>query len=171
MIKITGLLAMVLSFGLAGMGLSENLRERIRLLEDMQNMINEVKGRMHYFREPIFQIFQNLEKKGNSRAFSLPIESFTTFCEKGGEIADLWVQTVEEIYGNVPLTKEDREIIAYIGTYLGQSDYENQLMQFQCTEERLARQLEYAREEYQQKGTMYRKAGFFTGVLAAIILL
>ena len=171
MIKLAGLFGIVISFGLAGVGMSEELRERIRLLEEMQNLIAQLKGHMNYFRDPMYQIFQTIEKKGNSRAFLLPGRVLLKIKEKSGEMDVIWAETVKEIYEDTPLTDEDRKILIYMGTYLGQSDYENQLMQFQCTEERLNLQLNQARESYSKKGAMYRKAGFLAGALAAVILL
>jgi len=171
MIKLMGLLGLVVSFGLAGMGMAEELRERIRLLEEIQNLIAELKARMNYFRDPMFTIFQSIEKKGNSKAFLLPGRVLLDFNEKGGEIAVLWAEKAKELYKDTPLTAEDLAVLCYVGTYLGQSDYENQEMQFQCTEERLTCQLNQARASFSQKGSLYRRVGFFAGALAAIVLL
>ena len=171
MLKFLGLMGVVLASGLAGIMKAEELKTRIRLLEDMENLILELKSQMGYFRQPLLQIFEMAALKGDSQAFQLPGACLGGRGEKNAEISQIWPEKARELYGKSPLTSDDLEIICHRGTYLGQTDYENQQMQFRYTEERLSRQLEDAREVYRQKGSMYRKTGFFFGILAALVLL
>ena len=55
-----------------------------------------------------------------------------------------------------------------MGSFIGQTDYENQQMQFSFLETRLQEQLTEAREDCRQKGPMYRRIGFFGGAIAAL---
>ena len=56
--------------------------------------------------------------------------------------------------------------ICHLGSFIGQTNYENQKMQFEYLEKRLE-----AREESRVKGPMYRRIGFFGGAVAALVLL
>ena len=150
---------------------AEELKERTRLLEDMQNLVLELKSQMNYFREPLFVIFGRTAEKSSSKAFQLPFDTLVEFEEKSGEMAEIWSQKACQMYRNTALNSQDQEIIIHIGTYLGQTDYENQQMQFQYTEDRLTRQLTESRLLYQQKGSMYRKTGFFVGIIVSLVLL
>ena len=171
MLKAVGLITMVLAFGAAGIMKSEELKNRIRLLEDVQNMILSLKSHMQYFREPLKILLEKLGKTADSRAFLLLDTCVLNMQKKTGDIGQIWAETTKQIYGMTPLTKEDQEIICQIGGYLGQTDFAGQKIQFECTEERLSQQLEEAREVYGRKGPLYRKIGFLSGAAAALILL
>ncbi|MBQ8563127.1 MAG: stage III sporulation protein AB [Firmicutes bacterium] len=171
MLKAAGLLGLVLAAGLAGMVKAEELKSRIGLLEDFQNLLLSLKSQMNYFREPLYTLFSRTGKKSGSRAFLLPEACLAGLLEKNGEIAQIWAENTRQTYEGTALSEEDKEILCHIGTYLGQTDFANQQMQFQYTEERLAQQLAEAREIYRQKGPMYRRIGFFGGAVAALVLL
>ena len=171
LLKFAGLMCFLAAAGLAGCLKAEELKQRIRLLEELEEMILNLKSQMNYFREPLYSIFEKTGKTSGSRAFLLPAECLNHLRRKNGGIGEIWAQNAEEIYRGTPLTEEDIEIIKFIGTYLGQTDFENQKYQFECTEERLRRQIIQAEETYRQKGPMYRKIGFFGGSLAVLILL
>ena len=69
------------------------------------------------------------------------------------------------------LTAQDLQLVCYPGTFLGQTDCENQARQFQYLETRLQMQLQEAEEVYRTKGPLQRRIGFFTGALLAVVLL
>ena len=171
MIKLAALAGLVLSCGMLGLLKAETLKERIFLLEDFERMILDLRSQMNYFRNPLVEIFKNTEKKGHTAAFSLIGETVQALEEKEGEISQIWAQKVEKLYRATPLTAEDREVLASLGTFIGQSDCENQQIGFQWLENQLHRQMEEARNIYGQKGPMYRRIGFFAGILAGLVLL
>lgn len=171
MLKMIGLIGLVLASGLVGMMKAADLRERIHLLEDFYKMILEMKGQINYFREPLIHIFRKTERKQDSKAFHFLENCRKDLEEKNGEIEEIWEKNISAVYKNTPLIGEDKEIFNYTGTFLGQTDYENQLQQFQYIEERLLNQIEDARQVYRQKGPMYQRVGFFAGAMAAIVFL
>ena len=171
MFKMIGLISLVLASGLAGMMKASELKERIFLLEDFYKMILEMKGQINYFREPLIGIFRKTEQKQDSKAFQ-----FLGLCRKelenqNREISVIWKDNIECMYKKTSLTKEDREIFCYAGNFIGQTDYENQLQQFEYMEKKISHQIEEARRFYRQKGPMYRRIGFFTGGIVAIVFL
>ena len=91
--------------------------------------------------------------------------------QKDAQIARFWPQKVAEIYKDMPLSAADREIFNYLGSFIGQTDYENHLMHFAYMEQRLAAQIEEARKELKSKAPMMRKLGFFLGAIPAVLLL
>ena len=171
MLKMAGLTGMVLSAGLLGILKAEKLTQRIRLLEDFLKMVLDLKGQMNYFRIPLVEIFGKTAKKGQTEAFQLLMLSEFDLREKHGEIKEIWAQNADSIYRNTPLTAHDRDIISELGNFIGQTDFENQKIQFDWIERELEIQLEEARQANRQKGPMYRRLGFFGGILAALILL
>lgn len=171
MFKAVGLLGLVFAAGLLGIMKSSELKERIHLLEDYYKMILDLKGQINYFREPLINIFRKTEKNQISKAFIFLGRCRDGLEEKVGEIGHIWAENANEIYKGTALNAEDMEIIRYTGSFIGQTDYENQLQQFQYIEEKLAAQIEDARSIYKQKGPMYQRIGFFIGGIAAIVFL
>ena len=75
------------------------------------------------------------------------------------------------VYNSEPLTKEDMDLILYLGTFLGQTDYENQLYHFEYLENNLSLQIKYASEEIERRGPLLKKVGFMVGIIISIVLL
>lgn len=171
MIKLIGLLILVAAAGFGGILKAEELKERIRLLEDYLRMMLELKGKIHYFRQPLLQMFRQTADKGHSPAYLLLGRCQACLEETHGEIAPVWSENTRKIYRKTPLTPEDLEILTHPGTFLGQTDYENQQAQFAYVEQRLAEQIAEARGLYEKKGPMYRRIGFFGGAIVALVLL
>ena len=171
MLKMAGLIGIIISSGMLGVLQALKLTERIRLLEDFMKMVLDLKGQMNYFRIPLAEIFMKTSKKGQTAAFQLLMKSESGLREKHGEIKEIWAHNAASVYRNTPLTRKDREIISELGTFIGQSDFENQKLQFEWLETELKIQLEEARQAAQQKGPMYRRLGFFGGILTALILI
>lgn len=171
MVKGFGLVCMIAALGLAGILKAEELKSRIRLLEDIQYMLLNLKSQMFYFREPLQILLEKLSKTADSRAFLLLNACALELWDKNGDIGQIWAENTVRIYKRTSLTQEDLEIIAQIGTYLGQTDFAGHQIQFECTEERLRQQIQQARETDRQKSPMYRKIGFIGGAAAALIVL
>lgn len=171
MIKLTGLMGLVLASGLLGIMKAEILRERIWLLEDFMKMVMELKSQMNYFKEPLPSIFLKTSQKASTPAFQLLGRCQADLMEKDAEMSEIWLRNIIEVYGKTPVTREDTERFITLGTFAGQTDCENQKMQFGWLLQGLEEQIEEARNTYRQKGSMYRRIGFFSGTLAALVLL
>ncbi len=171
MIKAVGLIFMVAASGLMGMMKSVELKERIELLEDYLKMVLEVKGHINYFREPLMVIFDCEGKNQLSKAFEFLDRLRHDLAEKNAEIDQIWAQNVDLIYERCPLLPEDMDLLKYPGTFIGQTDYENQLAHFDYLEKRLDEQIASSRDVFRIKGPLYRKIGFFVGGLAAIMVI
>ena len=171
MLKLFGLLCMIAGLGLSGILKAEELKSRIRLLEDAQYMLLNLKSQMSYFREPLQILMEKLAKTADSRAFLMLNECALELADKNGDIGQIWAENTVRSYRKTSLTQEDMDIIAQVGTYLGQTDFAGHQIQFECTEERLRQQIQQARETDRLKSPMYRKIGFIGGAAAALIVL
>ena len=56
MLKTLGLMLLIAAFGIIGKLKSDELKQRIMLLEDYKKMILETKSRINYFRQPFLNI-------------------------------------------------------------------------------------------------------------------
>ncbi|MGN1413623.1 MAG: stage III sporulation protein AB [Anaerovoracaceae bacterium] len=171
MLKMIGLIALVAAAGFSGVRKAAELKERIRLLEDFLKMMLALKSRIDYFKQPLLPLFQQTAAKEATPAYILLDRCQKELRENQGEIRCIWIRAAKETYRNTPLTKEDIQSICHLGSFIGQTDYENQKMQFDYLEKRLEEQLAEAREESRVKGPMFCRIGFFGGTVAALVLL
>ena len=174
MLRLAGLLGIVLSLGLAGIFKAQQLKARVSLLEDFMQMVLELKGQISYFREPLPLIFSKVDKRTGSRACMLLGAVESRLGRQDGQdagITEIWSFNVEEIYKNTPLTPDDLETLKYLGSFVGQTDYDNHIFHFSYLEEKLGRQIDEAKANLKLKGPMYRKIGFFLGATLAILLI
>ncbi len=170
MLKIIGILGLMLSFGLYGISRSNNLKLRIKLLEDFYEMIIELKGQINYFKEPLPNIFKKVGKNSNSKAFLFLNGLGDEIDKKGSYTSNFWSNKVKSTYKD-DLIPEDIEIMSYLGDFLGQTDYENHLQHFLYIENKLKNQIEKAKNTYEQKSPLYNKIGFFIGAIIGILLI
>lgn len=171
MLKIIGLMALVAAAGFSGVLKAAELKERIRLLEDFLKMILDLKSRIDYFKQPLLPLFQQTSSKEDTPAYELLKRCQKELQENHGEIRNVWRREAEKVYRKTPLTKEDMQSVLHLGAFIGQTDFENQKIQFDYLEKRLEEQLTEARAESRVKGPMYRRIGFFGGAVAALVLL
>lgn len=174
MLRLAGLLGIVLALGLVGIMKAQQLALRVKLLEDFMQMVLELKGQISYFKEPLTTIFEKVNSKGNtgsSKAYMLLGSVEDDLEEKDAEIAQIWPKKAKENYKGLPLTDADIDIISYLGTFIGQTDYENHLFRFSYLEKKLDSQISESKNDLKVKGQMYRKIGFFLGAILAVLLI
>lgn len=171
MFKLAGIPGLVLALGLWGILKAEQLKSRIKTLEEFMKMCLLLKSKINYLHEPLTYIFTQESGQGENRAFRLLYESFAEAGENGGQISQIWTKKADELYKSAGLTGTDMECVKYPGSFIGQTDYENQIYQFEYLERMLQNQINEATEEYKSKGPLYRKLGFFVGALIGIVLI
>ena len=171
MLKLAGITGLVLSLGFIGILKAQGLKSRIEILEEFMKMCLLLKSKINYLREPLTYIFSCDGQNGENKAFTLLCESFEEAEQRDAEISEIWHLKAEEIYRSAGLMPKDIECVKYLGTFLGQTDYENQLYQFEYLERMLKNQIDEAYDELKRKGPLYRKLGFFAGALIGIVLI
>ena len=171
MFKLLGITGLVISCGLMGMTQKIKLNKRIELLEDYYQMVMNIKGNINYFKEPLTDIFTKLSKNCHSKAYLLLMEIDSDISNKRLEIGNIWAKNVSYTYNKCPVTQKDKEIMSYMGSFIGKTDYINQLQHFEYLEANLKKQIEQAKEELKSKGPMYNKIGYFIGAIIGIILI
>ena len=162
MLKFAGIVGLVAALGLIGILKAEELKSRVKDLF--------LKSKINYLREPLTYAYSTGNSGSGNRADLLLHEVFVEIDEKQGEIEEIWAQKANEIYKTSRLTKADMNYIRYPGKFIGQTDYENHLYQFEYIQSSLENQIKEADEELKRKGPLYRKLGFFAGALIGIIL-
>ena len=149
----------------------QKLIRRIELLEDFYQMILNLKSNINYFKEPLTDIFAKSTKNANSKAYMLLKAVYDDLFDKHREIRKIWAEKVSLTYNKCPVFPKDLEIMTYMGDFIGQTDYINQLQHFDYLEANLKIQINQAKEELNSKGPMYNKIGYFIGAIIGIILI
>lgn len=171
MLKLIGIMGMVIASGLLGLFKTGQLRRRRQLLEEYLEMIIEIKGRINYFRQPLPDIFGRVSRDKADPATRLTEAVAGELKEKNHEIAAVWPEKINQVYGKEPMTDDDMEIFKYPGTFIGQTDFDNHIQHFEYIERKLQAQISDARECLKNKGPMYNKIGFFIGGIGAVLLM
>ncbi len=171
MLKAVGLVGLVVSLGLYGVLKSRELKRRITLQRDFWQMMLQIKSEIHYLQEPLQSVLQQKKGDTESQAFRLLFAVQQKLAEEQTDLQSAWEQSVKTVYAGTPLTAQDIEVFCYPGTFLGQTDCENQQKQFEYLQDRLQLQIQEAEETYRTKGPLLRRIGFFAGGLIAVVLL
>ena len=171
MLKAAGLVGLVISLGLYGILKSREMKQRITLQRDFWQMMLQLKSEIQYLHEPLQNVLQQKKGDTESRAFRLLLTVQQKLAEEQTDLQSAWEQSVKNVYAGTPLTAQDIEVFCYPGTFLGQTDCENQQKQFEYLQNRLQSQIQEAEEAYRTKGPLLRRIGFFAGGLIAVVLL
>lgn len=171
MLKIIGIIGLIISCGMFGISRSTNIKIRIELLEEYYEMVMQLKGQINYFKEPLPELFKKLAQNDSSKVHMFLKALCDEIHEKGFYKRDFWAKKVKCIYQDTVLTNEDIEIMIYLGDFIGQTDYNNQIQHFSYMEEKLKNQIEKTKSVYKEKGPLYNKIGFFIGAIIGILLI
>ena len=171
MLKAAGLVGLVISLGLYGILKSREMKQRITLQRDFWQMMLQLKSEIQYLHEPLQNVLQQKKGDTESRAFRLLFAVQQKLAAEQAGLQRAWEESVKTVYAGTPLTTQDIEVFCYPGTFLGQTDCENQQKQFEYLQNRLQSQIQEAEEAYRTKGPLLRRIGFFAGGLIAIVLL
>ena len=171
MFKFIGLVGLISSCGLIGLYKFLYLKRRVKLLEDFLKIVMEIKSYINYFKEPLPELFKTIGKNSDSKACILINEIQHQMAAKPLEISKFWPLKAEQVYRNEPLTKEDMDLVKYLGEFVGQTDYDNQIIHFNYLEENLKKQIVTATDELNKKGPLLKKTGFIIGIIISIVLM
>lgn len=171
MFKLVGIIGLICSTGLIGIYKESLLKRRVDLLNDFYKLVIEIKAQINYFKEPLPELFNKLSNKNSFKADLLINDIRHEMFEKTLQIRGIWALKVKEIYRNEPLHKTDLDLISYLGEFIGQTDYENQIFQFEYLESKLTEQIEHATEELNKRGPLLKKTGFIIGIIISIVLI
>lgn len=171
MLKLIGLTGVIISLGLAGICKSKQMYRRLFLLEDYYEIIIKIKSHIGYFKEPLPELFIMNKTNKNSKASLLLNNIGERLKNDSVGIEELWKREVNTLYKSEPIKEEDIVTFNYPCSFLGKTDYENQLLHFSYLEEKLNMTIERVRTDIANKTPMYNKIGFFIGAIIAILLI
>lgn len=170
MLKVIGVVCLVLGGTLAGMGRAAALRERARVLRDVQSALWVMQGEICTYNSGLPELFERLAGAGD-RAAPLFLRLKRDISTLGDvKFEEIWRKTVEQA-AFLKLEPQERECLARLGSVLGRYDAEEQQRCLAGCGERFGEFAAAAEREAAARGGMWTGLGTAAGTLLAVILL
>ena len=144
---------------------SDKLKKRLRALENTARLISDIEESTRLNRKSLKDILlcsdNSLYQLGYLNDFCLYISDMPQ--------PDAIKKAV--LKSDDCLTEEDRAMLCDFYVSLGRNDIKKELEIIHAFAERLDRIIKSAREEYENKGMLYRKISLLIGLLVAVFLI
>lgn len=169
--KIAGIILIIFSGAGIGLSKSRELRERIRLLEKLEQMLLLLKGEIRCTGASLEDAFLDTAQKmsGEYKVYLQDIGK--RLHERPGiPFGEIFSECT---WKNIPLQKLEREestAFLSLGDKLGYLDRQMQVAQLTLLEEDLDRRIRLLKEELPGKQKLYGSMGILGGIFLAILL-
>lgn len=150
-----------------------NLKKRIRVVEELEVLLQRLYGEMEYAGNDMIDILKILQVE--SVYFGELWQRIVERLERGDSVR-LWEIWREETARRTELSpvrymgQEEQYILQEVGRALGQTDCKSQLHMLKLHEQRLHKILERIRGESQMRARVYRVVGVTAGCFLVILL-
>ncbi len=170
-LKLTGSAMILCGASGCGLWMSGRYRERLKLLEQLRQMVFLLKGQILYANATLAEAFEAVGRRTEgcmSELFGQAAERIRARPEES--FAQLWAGIVADIGGEEPLTKADRQSLAAMGEHLGFLDREMQERNLLLYLEQLDLTIGELREHRQERCRLYSSLGVMGGLFLVILL-
>ena len=160
-------------FTSAGIYASNQLEKRIRQLKDLEKAIFLIKREVDYQLSPLGEAMLHTGSRAEfpwSQLFIKTGERLLHKEEKEGKPEVCFKEEISKIRTYHPWEK-DLDILFILGRNLGGVDKKLQIAQLTAAEEEVRQAIQYAKEEHQRKGKLYRTLGVCIGLMGVILLI
>ncbi len=171
MYKLIGLVLIFTASSAFGIYKAEELKRRLKLLKDLQQMLMRLSGEIGYFKEPLPEIFRRIADDDNQVSSMFLKNCHLEYQQCSNSLKDVWSKSIQDYFCDEPLTAEDLRLLRLMGDIMGQSDYATQEKQFKMLQEQIKFQISDAEEAVRTKGRLYSKAGMSVGAVIAVALI
>lgn len=168
MLKLFGTVVLILSTSMVGVHFSGRLSERVRMLNAIKLMLEDISIHIRFRGLTVTELVQNLVRNPSMSecTFLLTVEENLKVTRSFSEAWNLSIDAC-----NIHCLKpSDREFLMEIGGFLGNSDIDGQLSSLELSKEKLRMLQQSAIEQCDKKGRLYRSLGVLSGAFAAVML-
>lgn len=169
--KIAGIILIIFSGAGIGFERSRELRERIRILEKLAQMLLLLKGEIRCTGASLEDAFLDTAQKMSGEYKACLLDIGKRLHERPGiPFGEIFSECT---WKKIPLQKLDREervVFLSLGEKLGYLDRQMQVAQLTLLEEELDRKIQILKEELPGKQKLYRSMGILGGIFLAILL-
>lgn len=168
MLKLIGAVILIFSTSMVGINFSSRLSERVRVLNTIKLMLEEISIQIRFRGLTVTELVQSLLRNQVLRECE-----FLSDVEKNlnavKDFSKAWSISVDN-WNIRGLKESDREFLKGIGCFLGCSDIDGQLSSLELSKEKLLILQRDSVEQCERKGRLYRSLGVLSGAFAAVML-
>lgn len=171
MMKLFGLGLIVVAGMLTGQLCFMQLESRYRDLESIRTGLRALVTEIDYSRKPLpvaWRELAGIHEGAVAKVFDLAADLFGS--EGAATAGQAWVRSVRRCSEEMSLTAEDLRILLTLGPTLGASGGADQIRHLQAADERLAGQMDEARDDSRRRGKLFRSLGLLGGIMIAVVL-
>lgn len=155
-----------------GMVMAVGLKRRIRILEELEVLLQRLYGEMEYAGNDMIDILKILQAE--SIYFSELWQRIIERLERGDSVRlwEVWREETKRKTGLSPicfLGQEEQYILQEVGRALGQTDRKTQLHMLKLHEQRVHKVVNKIRSESQTQARVYRVVGVTAGCFLVIL--
>lgn len=172
-IKIIGAILIMASGTMTGLELSHNYLERIKQLYQIKKMVIMLSGEVKYNNSNIRFAMEKIARNADSfiaEFLQMVMDELGEINEKS--IGDIWGACAGEYFDkNSYLNENDIGKIVELGQFLGITDKETQINNFEMYLSLLVPDIEEAEKLKEGKCKLYKTMGAMTGMLISVMII
>jgi len=167
MIKLLAFICFVMSGGIAGASISDKLRRRKEMCNDLQSILTQISVMIRYQALTVYEIANELHKNESFKNIKF-LQELPAEYKPDVNFHEEWRKAV---CNDSDMPEEEKNVMIDFGNFFGTSDIEGQLTSIDSSLERLHEIQKVRCEDYKRKGKLYRSIGMLFGVMAGIIVI
>lgn len=171
-IKIIGSLFLISSAAAIGFLKSEELNERVKLLEELKRMMVLLQGELRFHRAELSEAFENIAERVEEpfAAFLKGTAAQLEKREKGG-LEVVWRDNLQQLLKEDGFQRSDVELLELLGNSLGYLDLTMQTEHLNLTILRTEEVIGQAKNQQEKKGKLYQTMGITAGALLTLLII
>lgn len=171
LLKVVGCSCMIIGSSGFGWHLSSRYSERLRLLEQLKQMIFLLKAQVLYANASLEEAFESIGKRSTGELAFLWLQVAEGIKHQQGEpFFTIWKTQINQLKKDSALLPSDKQQLEEFGKNLGYLDLEMQERNILLYLEQLELTIKDLRQHKQEKKRLYTSLGILGGLFLAIIL-
>ena len=166
MIKLFGIISIIISSSLIGIYSSEKLKNRVKGLNLINYMLEEISILIRYKAMTVYEIVETLKQNQIYNQLS-----FLNNFDNNMQIPFItkWEKNIDEM--PTALTASDLKLLKSFGASLGTSDIDGQLSTIEVFKENFSKLEKDSIAIYEKKSKLYRSLGVLVGAFVSIVII
>ncbi len=170
MFKGALLIIIIASAGTMGLIKSNSYGQRVRQLQQLQNLLKHIDTEISYRKDTLPSVFYRtaLAKDDITAEFLMRC---LHYMDNKLPIGTCWTNAVKDVLEGTSLTKDDLNVFYDLASQIGNTNIKGQNEIFKLAEEKIMMQIDEAVSEKNSKGKMYGGLGFSVGIVIAVLFI
>lgn len=171
-IKAIGGIFFLSSAAAIGFLKAEELKERVKQLQELKRMIMFLQGELRFHRAELSEAFENIsERMGEPFKRFLQETAKKLEQREAGGFEGIWRENLKILLHTEGFVKEDTQLLELLGSSLGYLDLTMQTENLNLVLIRTEEAIEYAKKQQESKGKLYQTMGVTVGALLTLLII